>query len=185
VTRLPRSAFLLALAALPALAGCSGRGGSVMNQRPTAPCPRVALLADAVDLTRYRPGARPDIGTVEVDARMIGFQARCDYAPRDAGLDVILTVQVSAERGPAATSRTAGLPFLIAVTEGTESRVLNKATDTVQVTFGEGERSTVAQSAEMMVRLPGNPQRAAEKVILVGFQLTPEQLAENQRRGVR
>jgi hypothetical protein len=37
----------------------------------------------------------------------------------------------------------------------------------------------------MMVRIPGNVQRAAEKVILLGFQLTPEQLEANRRRGVR
>jgi hypothetical protein len=179
----PRLATLLALAALPVLAGCGGR--SVLSQRPQAPCPRVALLAEAVDLTRYRPGAAPDIGTVEVDARMTGFQARCDYAPRDAGLDVTLVVQATAERGPAATGRTAELPFLIAVTEEGEGRVLNRGTDTLRVTFPDGQRRAEGRSEEMMVRIPGDVRRAAEKVVLIGFQLSPEQLAANRRRGVR
>ncbi|WP_159349572.1 hypothetical protein [Roseomonas harenae] len=176
--------ILLAFAALPLLAGCGGEG-SVLQQRPQAPCPRVALLAEAVDLTRYRPGATPDPGALEVDARMTGFQARCDYAPRDTGLDVTLVVQVAAERGPAASGRAAELPYMIAVTDEAEGRVLNKATDTLQVTFANGERRSTAQGEQMMVRIPGNVQRAAERAILLGFQLTPEQLAANRRRGVR
>jgi hypothetical protein len=122
VTRTLRPAALLGLSAL-ILAGCGGR--DVMSQRPQAPCPRVALLAEAADLTRYRAGARPDLGTMEVDARLLGFQARCDYAPRDGGLDVILLVEASAERGPAATTAAAELPFFIAVTEEGETARLS------------------------------------------------------------
>jgi hypothetical protein len=74
---------------------------------------------------------------------------------------------------------------MIAVTDEAEGRILNKATDTLQVTFANGERRSTAQGEQMMVRIPGNVQRAAERVILLGFQLTPEQLAANRRRGVR
>ncbi|MFC7737804.1 hypothetical protein ACFQX4_18665 [Roseomonas sp. GCM10028921] len=182
--RPPVLAALLALSALPVLAGCGGRGGA-LSGRHQAPCPRVALLAEAVDLTRYHPGAAPDIGTMEVDARLTGFQARCDYAPRDAGLDVTLAVQVAAERGPAAAGRVIELPYLIAVTDEGEDRVLNRGTDTLRVTFTDNERRTAVQGEEMMVRIPGDPRRAAEKAVLIGFQLTPEQLAQNRRRGVR
>jgi hypothetical protein len=145
----------------------------------------VALLADAVDLTRYRPGAAPDIGTVEVDARMNGFQAKCDYAPRNAGLDVTLTVQLTAERGPASSSRTVDLPYLVAVVERDESRVLNRGTDTVRVTFAGNQRSTGVSGEEMLVRIPGDVRQAADRTILIGFALTPEQLEANRRRGAR
>ncbi|MFC0388991.1 hypothetical protein [Muricoccus vinaceus] len=178
-------AALLALLALPLLAGCGGSRSNILTQRPQAPCPRVALLAEAVDLTRYREGARPDLAAMEVDARLTGFQARCDYAPRDAGLDVTLRVQVAAERGPASTGTTADLPYVIGVTEEGEDRVLNRGTDAVRISFDRGERRTSAQGEEMVVRLPGDVRRAAEKVVLIGFQLTPEQLAANRRRGVR
>ncbi|MBP0491258.1 hypothetical protein [Roseomonas indoligenes] len=183
MTRSFRPAALLALSLLPLLAAC-GRGGDVLSQRPRAPCPRVALLADAVDLTRYRAGAVPDVGTVEVDARMVGLQARCDYAPREAGLDVTLVVQVTAERGPAAI-RAADLPYVVAVTDEAEGRILNRGTDTVTVTFAGNERRTAAQGEQMMIRIPGDVRRAAERVVLVGFQLTPEELAANRRRGAR
>ncbi|WP_458094037.1 hypothetical protein [Roseomonas sp. WA12] len=182
MTRPLRPAALLGLSAL-ILAGCGGR--NVMSQRPQAPCPRVAMLAEAVDLTRYRSGARPDLGAMEVDARLLGFQARCDYAPRDGGLDVTLLVEASAERGPAATAPVAELPFLIAVTEEGEGRVLSRGSDTIRITFRGNESRAVARSEQMMVRIPGDVRRAAEKVVLIGFQLTPEQLADNRRRGVR
>lgn len=193
VTLRARSAFrvirsarpaALALLALPLLAGCGGRG-SVLTQRPQAPCPRVALLAEAVDLTRYRQGARPDLAAMEVDARMTGFGARCDYAPRDAGLDVTVQVEFTAERGPAATSNSFDLPYVVGVTDESEGRVLNSGADTLRVSFTGSERRTTARGEEVLVRIPGNVQRAAEKVVLIGFQLTPEQLEANRRRGVR
>jgi hypothetical protein len=122
---------------------------------------------------------------VEVDARLTGFQARCDYAPRDAGLDVTVRVQVAAERGPAAAGRNLNLPYVIAVTDEAESRVLSSGADTLQVTFPEGQRRAEVRGEEMVIRIPGDVRRAGEKTILIGFQLSPEQLAANRRRGVR
>ncbi len=45
-------------AALLALAGCGSSGGSSSS---AAPCPRIAILAEGSELTRYRPGAARDL----------------------------------------------------------------------------------------------------------------------------
>jgi hypothetical protein len=63
--------------------------------------------------------------------------------------------------------------------------VLNRGSDTIRVTFRGNESRAVSRSEQMMVRIPGDVRRAAEKVVLIGFQLTPEQLEANRRRGVR
>ncbi|WP_338661323.1 hypothetical protein VQH23_13855 [Pararoseomonas sp. SCSIO 73927] len=186
MTRTPRPrpfrpAALLALSLLPLLGACGRGGGDILSQRPQAPCPRVAVLADAVDLTRYGAGAS---GAVELQARMLQPVGSCDYAPGSAGLDVTLVVQVEAERG-IGTLRTADLPYVVAVTDEAEGRVLNRGADTVRVIFAGNERRTAAQGEQMMVRIPGDVRRAAEKVVLIGFQLTPEELAANRRRGPR
>ncbi|WP_426955416.1 hypothetical protein [Muricoccus radiodurans] len=182
ISHLPaRAALLTAVIALPLLAGC----GSSRNTADGPPCPRVVRLADATDLTRYRAGAVPDIGTVEVAARIEGVRFACSLAPRNAGLDVILTVGVSAERGPGATGRTADLPYFVWVVDRDESRVLNRGSDTLRVQFPPNTNTTTAVGEEMQVRIPGDPRAAAERTVLVGFQLSPEQLEANRRRGTR
>lgn len=143
------------------------------------------MLGDAVDLTRFRAGSRPDLSTMEVDARLTGVQARCAYAPRNAGVDITLYVQVAAERGPAATGRSVEVPYFIAVTERNEGAILNRGTDTVSVAFPPNSNVTAAAGEEMTIRLPGDPNVSATRQILIGFVLTPDEVALNRRRGPR
>ena len=178
-----RPAALLALSLLPLLGACSRGGGNILSQRPQAPCPRVALLADGVELSRYRVGAVRDVGAMELQARMLEPVGSCDYARGDSGLDVTLVARAEAERG-VGNLRTAELPYAIALMEE-DDRILSRARGTLRVTFSGNDRRGFAQGEQMTVHIPGNPQRAAEKVIRVYFQLTPEELAENRRRGVR
>ncbi len=65
----------MVLVAAMLLAGCSGVGRGPAT--PPAPCPRITILGDGADLTRYQPGAIQDLATMTFDARLIGFQARC------------------------------------------------------------------------------------------------------------
>ncbi|MBP0443372.1 hypothetical protein J8J14_01150 [Roseomonas sp. SSH11] len=183
-----RSTFL-ALSALVALAGCNGgatpaAGPAQAVAAGQAQCPRVSVLEEGAVLTRHRAGARPGPRAVELEARLADIRPRCELAPRNAGLDVTLVVQVQAQRGPALAGREAELPYFIAVTDAEGGRVLNRGSDSLRVSFGGDGRAT-AEGEEMMVRIPGDPRLAAERVILVGFQLTPEQLEANRRRAGR
>ena len=173
-----------ALAGLALLAACGGAERDPMAQ-VTAPCPRVALLGEAADLTRYQPGTNNLSGLV-LDAKLTGFNARCDYAPRGAGLDVTLRLAISAERGPAAQGREAALPYLVAVVTSDESRVLAREAYSAQVSFPNNVSRVQTRGEEISIRLPGpDPQEAAKRTVLLGFVLTPEELALNRRRGPR
>ncbi len=182
---------LPALAALALLAGCGGGTTPAAGTAPNAmaaasagppACPRVAVLAEGAEMTRYRAGARPGPRAVEVQARLTGVQSRCELAPRNAGLDLTVVVQAEAERGPALAGGAVELPYFIAVTDGAEGRVLNRGSDVLSLRFSGAERRAAAGGEEMMVRIPGDVRRAAERVVLVSFQLTPEQLEANRRR---
>ncbi|MDJ0390061.1 hypothetical protein QMO56_18285 [Roseomonas sp. E05] len=151
----------------------------------TAPCPRIAILADAADLTRFRPGGGQDLTAMELNASLSGFQAKCDYAPRQAGLDVTLTPNFNAERGPAAQGRTAEIPYMVAVVDN-GNHILSRATYTMQVEFPSNVSRTKNEGEELSIRIPGQPQAAAaQKRILLGFVLSPEELALNRQRGPR
>ncbi|MXP62231.1 hypothetical protein E0493_02540 [Roseomonas sp. M0104] len=167
------------------LAACSGSGGtSSALQNATAPCPRIAILADAADLTRFHPGGGQDLTAMELNASLSGFQAKCDYAPRQAGLDVTLTPNFNAERGPAAQGRTSQFPYMVAVVDN-ENHILSRATYNMQVEFPPNVSRTRSEGEELSIRIPGQPQAAAQRRILLGFVLSPDELALNRRRGPR
>jgi len=167
------------------LGACSGGSGTPnLLQNATAPCPRIAILADAADLTRFRPGGGQDLTAMELNASLSGFQAKCDYAPRQAGLDVTLTPNFKAERGPAAQGRAAEIPYMVAVVDD-GNHVLSRATYNMQVEFPPNVSRTRNEGEELSIRIAGQPQQAAQKRILLGFVLSPEELAMNRRRGPR
>ncbi|GGG33812.1 hypothetical protein GCM10010964_22180 [Caldovatus sediminis] len=175
------AALVPALVVLALAAGCGGEGS-----RPVLPatCPRIGILAEAADLLRFRPGAGQDLSALEVGARVTGFDARCDYANRGRALEVRLTVDMEAERGPASQARSAELPWFVAVTDAAGEAILNKREFATRVGFPPNVGRTRARSEEISIMLPlGDGRRLGDYALLIGFQLTPEELAANRRRG--
>lgn len=177
-------AFLAALA-LAGLAGCGSTDSKNPLANATAPCPAISLLGDAADLTRYRGPGR-DIPSMVLDARLTGYQAKCDYAPGHKGLDVTLRLGLAAERGPAATARTASLPYFVAVTTAGEGRILAKANYSAEVEFPANVNRLQTSGEQISIRIPAaTPGEAAQRQVVLGFQLSPEELALNRQRGPR
>lgn len=179
-----RVAGPLAGAAALALAGCGSLGGG-SSSGSTVACPRIAILAEGSDLTRYRPGAPPDLTQMVVDARLTGFEARCDVTNRGATLEVRITPRFEAERGPAAEGRSAELGWFAAVTD-TSDNVLDRVSGRTLVGFPAniGRVAATGQAVQLDLPLSGGL-RAADYLVRLGFQLTPEELAQNRRRGAR
>jgi hypothetical protein len=173
------------LAALT-LAACSG-GGDPGPLGGTAPCPRIAILADGADLTRFRPGAARDLTAMVVDARIAGFEARCDFAGRDRRvLDVRITPRFEVERGPALAERSADLPWFVALSDANDSGVLERVAATTRVTFSPNVQRTQVTGRTAQLAVPvGGELRAADYVVRLSLQLTPEELEQNRQRGPR
>ncbi|WP_376099957.1 hypothetical protein ACE7GA_12855 [Roseomonas sp. CCTCC AB2023176] len=179
-----KTAVPAALLALGLLAGC-GSGTGIPTPPPRAPCPSAGILSDAADLTRYRAGAAADISTTELEARIVGLDRRCDFAPRNAGLEVTVRVRVQAQRGPALAGTSARIPYFVAVTDREENRVFSRGTDAVTVNLPRNGTGDSVLGEEISVLIPGDPNVAATRRIVVGFVLTPEEVALNRRRGPR
>jgi hypothetical protein len=182
-SRLARQGVIAA--ALLALAGCGGLGGG--SGSGTAPCPRIAILAEGSELTRYRPGAPRDLSQMAVDARILGFDARCDWASRDRrALEVRVTPRFGAERGPAADGRVVDLPCFVAVTDAGDSQVLERVAATTRLTFPANVGRAGATGTPVTVTLPiGEDRGARDYAVRLSFQLTPDDLVHNRARGVR
>ena len=177
-----RAAVAGGLVAL-ALGGCSSLGGTA-DPVSRAPCPQIAILAEAADLTRHRPGGGTDLSAMVVDARVTGFSASCDFARRGAGLDVTVTPRFWVERGPAG-GPAADLPWLLSVVDPARADVTAQARQVTRVTFPGAAGQVEASGAAVTIRIPGEAAEAARQQVLIGFALTPDELALNRRRGVR
>jgi hypothetical protein len=171
--RVSRSAVvLLALLA----AGCD------TNEAAFPPaCPKLSLLADAADLTRFGgpPGAPRDAGTLALAAHITAVPAKCE--PGGAN-KVRARLQVAADvrRGPAARGDTAQVPFFVALTE--QGRILNEKDDVLTARFRPNVDQVRVTSNELILDLPVSKNKgAAAYHLYVGFRLTPDELAYNRQ----
>lgn len=166
---------LVAAVTVPVLAGCGGTSG---DDFPPA-CPRPAILRDANDLLRYRGNGR-DLTDTVLEGRITGISGSCK---RDGRSIVTATVSVGMEltRGPAAVSRTADVPFFVAVSQG--ERVLDKQVYTLRAEFPENTDRLRLTGDSVDLALPVSSKKGADAYqVTVGFQLTPAELEANRRR---
>ena len=160
------------------LAGC----GDGTADKFAPPCPTVAILRDAADLTRYR-GAGRDLTDAVLDGRITGLNGSCK---RDGADTVVTTVQVGIEltRGPAAPGREATLAYFVAVLDG--ERILDKQVFQLRAAFPPNTDRLRLSGDDVELRLPVTPKKtAAAYRIQVGFQLSPLELEVNRKRGRR
>jgi hypothetical protein len=170
---------VLILAGLVAACG----SGSSSREPALAPCPRVTILADGSDITRFRPGAPPDLAAMVVDGRMAGLSVTCANI-RGGAVDVRVAAIMDVERGPATRGNRAEFPWFLAVTSGDDSQLVQRKDALLTVNFeGNQTRARVTTPPESIIFPAGrNP---AEFRVRVSFALSAEELDRNRRRGPR
>jgi hypothetical protein len=173
----PRAALIAAL--LPLLAEC----GPARNQFAPA-CPRPSFLGDAADLDIFRPGTAPDgphdLTDLVLHARIVGVNGNCKEGDKKTDLATAVNVLVELTRGPAMQGRETDVPVFVAVTEG--DTILDKHVYLVHATFPSNVDRMTYGTGEIDMILPVSATRSgAAYTILVGFQLTPDQLAQSRR----
>lgn len=178
-----RRRTILGLAGAALLAGC-GSSGTTAGNAP-APCPRVTVLADGSDLTLFRPGGGQDLIDVTFDARLIGFNARCDYTRRREGVAVAISAVFEVERGPVGAGRQVVLPWFVAVTDATDSQIIDRQEFRTPIDFAANVNRTRVESRPLTLTFGADERLVENHNVRVSFQLTPEQLALNRRRGPR
>ncbi|HST75022.1 MAG TPA: hypothetical protein VLJ20_06600 [Acetobacteraceae bacterium] len=181
-----RIARLLPTAALlAALAGC----GAPLTSTFPPDCPRAGVLADAADLTRYRSAGQEagasghDLTDMVLDGQITGVSGDCTRASRRE-LDVTVAVSMRLTRGPAARGPVDDVPFFVAVTEN--GKVLDKQIYHVAPGFSANADTVRLTSDAVSLNLPISTDKPGSAYdLVVGFQLTPDEVALNRRRGPR
>lgn len=148
------------------------------DPQPTG-CPRVSIVGDAAQLVTFRPGAGRDLTDITMRGVIAGFDGGCEYFEDHVG--VTMRLSIVAERGPAGSNNDANFNYFIAVADPQE-RILNKEIFATSVTFPVGgSQAGTLETLEYRIPLD-RPASGSFYRVLVGFQLTPDQLEYNRAR---
>ncbi|MCZ6765059.1 MAG: hypothetical protein O7C63_09020 [Alphaproteobacteria bacterium] len=172
-------AGLVAACSPPRIPGLPGSERAV-----PPPCPPVILIDDTEELTKFLPGPGRDLIDVVLQAEITGFSGECETTRERDGsglVEMTLNVVFAVTRGPATRDDVGEFTYFVAIIDGRD-RIMRKAMFPVAVRFGGNNtirpNDTVFQEFELA---PGEPGDAY--TVIVGFQLTDDQLRQNRGRG--
>lgn len=158
-----------------------GACGSTDPPAPPPPCPTALLLEGAERTSVYRAGAEPRPDQLRYLAVLTDLSSVCRYYDEadGQGVDVDLSFNVIAERGPAIAGGEE-LEYFIA-TVGPDGRILAKDVLRGDLTFTEGEQRA-GWNEDLTLRLPTvTPPEAANYALYIGFQLDDAQLRRREQ----
>ncbi len=171
--RTRRSAGALLAAFL--LAGCTA-----FEKKTPKPCPGALALAQTATITQFRDGPGRDLVDVAWQGDIRDLRWGCRYIEQQLTADVI--VDIVATRGPAGRlDAGTSLPFFVAVTRSADGSVVAKQIFDSAIEVPRGRRrGGVREEIRQVIQLAPDEEGSAYQIV-VGFQLTPEQLAFNRR----
>lgn len=197
-------AVLLLSLGLLAIASCSSRGRTVElpgaatpetaeqapnmiermlgqdARRNVGPCPLMGVLYDSSRIVEFATPTQQRYANINYTGEMQGVRGLCRYVEAEP-ITMSLDIDMAFGRGPAATSDRQTYRYWVAVTRRGRAPIAKEYFD-LDVRFDRGE--AVVNRTEHIDRITiprANADTSGENFeILVGFELTPEQLAFNR-----
>lgn len=163
------AALFLPFATLLALGACSSPPPLTTN------CPNVAVLEQGSTMTEFLPG-RQDIAAQITHAQITGVAGTCQLDKKGHILTVKFQAGFAATNGPANTSSTLVLPYLVSESQG--NVIIAVTNDSIPLKFNGNQSAAQATTKPITLHFPNSADTAATD-ILVSFHLTPDQLAYN------
>jgi hypothetical protein len=153
--------------------------GSDAKEPNAGPCPLLGVLYDASRLVEFK-GEGERFSNVAFTGEMRGVRGLCRYTGANP-IEMSLEIDMAFGRGPAAASQSRVYRYWVAVTRANMAPIEKRYFD-VNVSFPRGEdRMAGSESIEKIVIPRANDTiSGANFEILVGFELTPEQVAFNR-----
>ncbi|UPT61690.1 MAG: Tat pathway signal sequence domain protein [Hyphomonadaceae bacterium JAD_PAG50586_4] len=151
------------------------------DDRPNVgPCPLMGVLYDSARIVDFAQAGQQRYANIQYTGEMNGVRGLCRYVDADP-ITMALEVDMSFGRGPAATAERHTYRYWVAVARRGRAPI-EKVYFDVDVEWERGE--VVANHREQIERIViprANPEISGENFeILVGFELTPEQLQFNR-----
>lgn len=141
-------------------------------------CPAASILGNAERVAQFKQGSGRDLIDVMFQAEIGKLNMSCRYLKGRVVTDI--SFELIAERGPAARSRTGEFDYFVAISDA-KGRVLAKENFHSKIAFPENRRSAgILEEIEQSIPLRKDEDGGGYE-ILVGFQLTEEQMKFNRR----
>lgn len=151
------------------------------DDRPNVgPCPLMGVLYDNARIVDFAAPDQQRYANIEFTGEMQGVNGLCRYIDADP-ITMSINIDMAFGRGPASTSDRQTYRYWVAVTRRGVAPI-EKAYFDVDVRFPRGEATvTRTERIERIVIPRATPDMSGENFeILVGFELTPEQLQFNR-----
>jgi len=143
-------------------------------------CPSTAVLADAVTVTKLKPGAAaPGPANVLLTAEMTQAELKCNYDRVKNTLSVDVSFAVRATRSAGVEGPDPPLDYFVAVVDA-DGNVLSKQVLQSQPALGRNNAGVYSQRVSRFPVPLAMDKRPYDYEILTGFQLTPAELAYNR-----
>ena len=164
---------LMAIAAVAGIAAaCTGT--------PAPPCPGVSILGDASEITLFAPGRGQDLTDVAYRGSIERVAGSCDYTRAGDSVTNTVAARLVATRGPAAQGNESTFVYFVAVVDK-EENILARERFESRFTFDANQRQAAAiEEIEQIIPIRADL-RGLDYDILVGFELSPEQLEFNRQ----
>ncbi|HJW42476.1 MAG TPA: hypothetical protein VJ476_14765 [Rhizomicrobium sp.] len=173
-----RTATLAALSIL-LLSGCS----IFQSASQRAMCPAVNVLANTASLTAFKNGMENDPSAELYKVEVTGVRLSCSFDKDEGTTDSDIEISLRASRAPNGDTSNHTVPYyVVSVLNG--ATILDKHIYAATFSFQPGEATTqfTAEVPSMIVHL-ANGKKPYEYGILVGLQLTREQLDYSKAHG--
>ena len=145
-------------------------------------CPAASAIVDTAIATVFKTGTSPDPANILYTVEVTGVTGHCDVDKQ--ALNSISSVEISfrAIRAPSGAAADYKVPYFIAVSQ--EDRLLAKKIYVADFSFAPGQTTTTfTQSAESIDVSAAKDKKTYDYNVLVGLQLTKEQLDFNRASG--
>lgn len=144
----------------------------------TVGCPQVAVVEDLKTLTQFETPSKPTPGTKISSITLSGIKSACNITKNTVAVDIGLRFE--GHLGPQADewktqSRSFAYPYFIAVT--TQSgEIISKEVFAATISYEKAEKALIQEESIRQVIPLRNGMTASSYEILVGFQLTDDEL---------
>lgn len=150
------------------------------DRRPNAgPCPAMAALYDNARIVQFA-NAQERYANIEYTGEFRGVRGLCRYVGEDP-IRTSMEIQMAFGRGPAATAERHTYRYWVAVTRRGRAPIEKQYFD-VDVRFPAGQQivSHTEEISEIVIPRANDTVSGENFEILVGFELTPQQLQFNR-----
>ncbi len=152
----------------------------------SSPCPQVELVSDLSSLSEFSTPNQPDENNLISRVSLNSAESTCKLASKSAIVD--LTLIFNGELGKKGKLKTSdkpffSYPFFIAVT-APNGKIMAKEIFAASLTYGANENEhTYFEKLRQIIPIK-NKSHANRYKVLIGFQVTPDQLEYNRKNMV-